>query len=143
MEHVLNPAKGFQEIRRVLKPGGFHIFTVPYNHEGRTVVRALETPGGRRNLQKPIYHGNPVDPAGSLVTVDWGNDLPEYVYTVSGMVTTVYCLADKQLLPGVEPLEVFISRKPESRNSSVDRSGNAIGEKNTSNDHFGLSASVD
>jgi SAM-dependent methyltransferase len=111
LEHVLNPAKGFQEIRRVLKPGGFHIFTVPYNHQGRTVVRALETPDGRRNLQKPIYHGNPVDPAGSLVTVDWGNDLPELVYNVSGMVTTIYVLADKQLLPGVEPLEVFVSRK--------------------------------
>jgi hypothetical protein len=143
MEHVLNPAKGFQEIRRVLKPGGFHIFTVPYNHQGRTVVRALETHRGLRHLDKAIYHGNPVDPAGSLVTVDWGNDLPEYVYTVSGMVTTVYCLADKQLLPGVEPLEVFVSRKPESRNSCVDRAGNAIGVKNTSNDHFGLSASVD
>jgi SAM-dependent methyltransferase len=132
MEHVLNPEKGFREIGRVLQRGGAHVFTVPYRHRVKTKVRAVETPGGRRDLQAPTYHGNPVDPAGSLVTVDWGNDLPEFVYAVSGMATTIYCLADKQLLPGVEPLEVFVSRKPDSRNSSIDRAENAIGLENTS-----------
>lgn len=28
-EHINNPFKAFKEIERVLKPGGFHIFTVP------------------------------------------------------------------------------------------------------------------
>jgi SAM-dependent methyltransferase len=114
MEHVLNPEKGFQEIKRVLKHGGHHIFTVPYNPRGRTVVRAVETESGRRDLQAPTYHGNPIDPAGSLVTVDWGNDLSDYIYNASGMVTTIYCLADRQILPREEPLEVFVSRKAEA-----------------------------
>jgi len=29
-EHVLRPAKAFAEIARTLKPGGAHIYTVPY-----------------------------------------------------------------------------------------------------------------
>jgi SAM-dependent methyltransferase len=117
LEHVLSPEKGFREIERVLKPGGAHIFTVPYNRCGKTIVRAVEAPGGRKDFKEPQYHGNPVDPAGSLVTVDWGYDLPEYVYAESGMVTTIFCLADKQLLPGVEPLEVFVSRKADVRSA--------------------------
>jgi len=30
------------------------------------------------------------------------------------MVTTIYCLADRQILPREEPLEVFVSRKAEA-----------------------------
>jgi SAM-dependent methyltransferase len=36
-EHVLRPAKAFAEIARTLKPGGAHVYTVPYYRGKRTV----------------------------------------------------------------------------------------------------------
>ena len=37
-EHVLRPAKEFAEIARTLKPGGAHVYTVPYYRGKKTVV---------------------------------------------------------------------------------------------------------
>ncbi len=78
LEHVVNYQEAFNEIRRVLKPGGCHIFTVPL-HEGRLTES--------RANRKRVYHGNP-NPfggsKGSLVITDWGKDigsiLAEYGY---------------------------------------------------------------
>ncbi len=79
-EHLSDYQKAFNEIRRVLKPGGCHIFTVPL-HEGR--------PTESRANKKDVYHENP-NPfggdKGSLVITDWGEDigtiLEEYKYHV-------------------------------------------------------------
>jgi len=111
LEHVLNPGNAFSEIARILKPGGLHIFTVPYNNRGTTAVRAVEASEGIEHLQEPTYHGNPISAQGSLVTVDWGNDLVDFIYLKSRMTTTVYSLWDKSLVPGGARLDVFVSRK--------------------------------
>ena len=39
-EHVLDAADGFAEIARVLRPGGLHVFTVPWYWWKPTLVRA-------------------------------------------------------------------------------------------------------
>jgi SAM-dependent methyltransferase len=39
MEHVFDPVKAFQEIKRVLKPGGAHIFTVPLINKWKPTQR--------------------------------------------------------------------------------------------------------
>jgi 2-polyprenyl-3-methyl-5-hydroxy-6-metoxy-1,4-benzoquinol methylase len=40
-EHVMQPAETFREIARVLKPGGAHIFTMPwYPNLQQTLQRA-------------------------------------------------------------------------------------------------------
>jgi len=111
-EHVLNPANAFREISRVLKPGGMHIFTMPwYPQLKKTVQRAEMVDGKLKFLEEPIYHGNPIDNEGSLVTFDWGIDFTDYIYTNSGMFTTVYLVKDKTMGLEAEFLEVFISRK--------------------------------
>ena len=74
-EHVRNPYSGFMEVRRVLKPGGVHIFTLPL-HEGRDTVRRVTNEDGENIFHlPPVYHGDPLREEGSLVYTDFGEDI--------------------------------------------------------------------
>jgi len=76
LEHVAQPWRAFDEIWRVLAPGGRHVFTVPM-HEGHpTTSRVRLREGGRVDLLPPVHHGDPVRQGGSLVVTDFGDDLP-------------------------------------------------------------------
>ena len=110
-EHIMNPDRAFKEISRVLKPGGSHIFTVPYYPDQKGAPRAMEKDGEIIYLKEQIYHGNPVSSEGSLVTYDWGYDFIDYIYEKTKMTTTI--LNDCDLKRGIEGefIEVFISRK--------------------------------
>jgi len=66
LEHVENPLAAFREIRRVLRFGGSHIFTVP-EHE-KDISK-------NRSGCVPIYHGDPLREKGAMVITDFGNDL--------------------------------------------------------------------
>ena len=110
-EHVLNPAKAFSEVARTLKPEGAHVFTVPYYPDNSTVVRAMESPDGIIHLEEEVYHGNPIDEKGSLVVTDWGRDLFDFIYTESGMTTSIHTLFDRNQGLEASFLDVFISRK--------------------------------
>lgn len=71
-EHIPDPYKAFAEIHRILKPGGRHIFTVPfygdrYRDEIRTVI---DRSNGKLNyILPPMYHGDPIRAEGILVYV--------------------------------------------------------------------------
>ncbi len=110
-EHVMNPGKAFSEVARTLKDGGAHVFTVPWYYWKETVIRAVEENGVTKYLREPDYHGNPIDQNGSLVVTEWGWDLCDFIYTHSGLTTTVVKLHDKWRGIDGEFLEVFISRK--------------------------------
>ena len=111
LEHLFEPQKALSEIERTLKPGGAHVFTVPWYHWKDTVKRAMRKEGTIDYLEKPEYHGNPIDPKGSLVVIEWGRDLCDFIYKHSGMTTTAVKIFDKR--QGIEAkfIEVFISRK--------------------------------
>jgi SAM-dependent methyltransferase len=117
-EHVMNPSSAFAEVARVLKPGGAHVFTVPYFFWKETVVRAVASPEGIKYLQPPDYHGNPIDDKGSLVVTEWGPELIGEIYCNSGMITAIHNLHDVDLGLEAEFLEVFVSRKPDGRPGS-------------------------
>lgn len=70
-EHIPDPYKAFSEIHRILKPGGRHIFTVPfYGDRYRDEIRAvIESDGSINHLLPPAYHGDPIRPEGILVYV--------------------------------------------------------------------------
>lgn len=61
---------------------------------------------------KPDFHGNPIDPNGSLVVTEWGRDLCELIRQCSGLGTTVLQRLDPSFGLQGEFLEVFASRKP-------------------------------
>ena len=62
-EHIPDPYKAHQELFRVLKHGGRHIFTVPFNpNEYLDDHRArLDDQGDIIYLKEPVYHGDPLD----------------------------------------------------------------------------------
>jgi hypothetical protein len=110
-EHVLDPARGFQEVARTLRPGGAHVFTVPWYSWKDTFIRAVREQGVVRHLVDPDYHRNPIDPRGSLVVTEWGRDLSEFIERHSGLKTEVVRLHDRRRGIAGEFREVFVSRK--------------------------------
>lgn len=75
-EHVPDDQAGFRNICRVLKPGGFFIFTVPLCGE-QTIERAHLLPsGGIEHLLPPEYHGDPIAESGRILAFrNYGNDI--------------------------------------------------------------------
>lgn len=87
LEHVRNPELAWKEIHRVLKPLGYHIFTIPYSKD-RTTVRRVELVGGNDAFVLPqVFHSDGV--GDGLVYMDFGYDLLEHLDAV-GFSTKVF-----------------------------------------------------
>jgi SAM-dependent methyltransferase len=111
-EHLFNPDLAIREIARTLRPGGAHIGTVPLvMREQPSRRRARLREGKIVHELPPEYHGNPLSPDGSLVTVDWGFDIANYLSHVSGLSTTILLIDDLHFGLRAQYLEVLVSRK--------------------------------
>jgi SAM-dependent methyltransferase len=68
-EHIPDPYKAHSEVYRVLRHGGFHVFTVPFNHivEKDIEYAKLSKNGSVIYLREPMYHKDPIRRAGVLV----------------------------------------------------------------------------
>jgi SAM-dependent methyltransferase len=112
-EHIFDPKLAAKEIMRVLKPNGFHIFTVP-RYRGLVTSCARAKMGTDKSVQylaDPQYHGNPIGDGKSLVTWDYGSDFEHLYAKWTNSSVTTYVTRDRALGLDGEFLEVFVARK--------------------------------
>jgi SAM-dependent methyltransferase len=75
LEHVPDDARAFAELLRVLRPGGWMMFTVPL-YGPATLERARMRNGAIEHLAPPVYHGDPARGGGPVLAFrDYGHDI--------------------------------------------------------------------
>lgn len=81
MEHVFDPAQVCREIWRTLRGGGRYLFTVGVWKQLITSEPRVERrpDGSIHHILEPEFHDDPINPAGALVTIHYGYDLPELI----------------------------------------------------------------
>lgn len=111
-EHVFRPDLAAAEIARVLRPGGMHIFTVPLAREHLPSIRRARKVGTKiEHILEPMFHGDPINSEGTLVTIDWGYDIVEHLAWPSGMLVTILNLKDHENGIIGPALDVVIMKK--------------------------------
>jgi SAM-dependent methyltransferase len=74
LEHMPDPMEGFQEMARVIRPGGKLMWSVPFRHdlEANLVRASIATDGTVVHHHPPEYHGDPLNKAGCLCFTHFG-----------------------------------------------------------------------
>lgn len=114
LEHVPNPERAFTEIRRILKPGGYHIGTIPVSWDQKvSFARARIENGSIVHLVEPEYHGDPFRPEGVLAFTTYGSDIIERFCSLIGPSELLSAHGDKlyESVFAIYNSWVFISRK--------------------------------
>jgi hypothetical protein len=111
-EHLFHPDKAIREIERTLRPLGSHIMTVPIVNKALPSKRRASRYGDQvTHHTEPQYHNNPIDSKGSLVTIDWGYDIVNYLSQSSGLATSLFYIDDVSRGIRAEYIEVVVSQK--------------------------------
>jgi len=119
-EHIAEPRKAFAEVARVLKPGGAHVFTVPWYPDQPTETRARVRGGEIEHLRPPEYHSDPDNRDGALVFTRFGSDIAQIVADSSGMTTSVIEANDPAKGIRGDSLYIFHSTRQAGRARAAD-----------------------
>ncbi len=95
-EHIKYPDIAFLEVNRVLKPGGHHVFTVPYHHGRKTVSRITACRDRELLSLPPVYHGDAFKKRSSIVYTDFGDDL---IDILNGLGCPTHVALEKKFYP--------------------------------------------
>ncbi len=108
-EHVRDHEKGFREIFRVLKVGGYHIFTVPCYFDRPTIIR-VDTSGDEDiHILPPEYHRDKI--RGKILAYRmFGIDIYDLLKSI-GFETKVNFSKYVDRKYGIFDSHVFISKK--------------------------------
>ncbi|UCC68947.1 MAG: class I SAM-dependent methyltransferase [Armatimonadota bacterium] len=109
-EHVRDYHRGLAEIRRVLKPGGYHIFSVPLGFTHPTLAR-FAIKGGQEVPVLPVeHHGDPV--RGQIrVFTSFGYDLFDQLSAMGFEVSLEISRYDDERRYGTFHSCTFVTRK--------------------------------
>ena len=119
VEHVPDRDKAWSEIHRVLKPGGWHFFTIPViPSQKTTITRAKILDGKREDYLEPAYHGAWGDPT-MFVYTDFGMDVIDRLDEVGFKTTVLY----ENLQDELDVAVVFRSRKMEKNATAASVGG--------------------
>jgi SAM-dependent methyltransferase len=109
LEHVRRPQQAFDETRRVLRPDGVHLFTVPYTPDRKTLIRVDTTGEGDVLLMAPEWHGDAI--RGRILAYrTFGYDLLDDL-TERGWDTTVQLPGFADRRRGIFESLVLVSRR--------------------------------
>jgi hypothetical protein len=70
-------------------------------------------------VEPPEYHGNPISSEGSLVTVNWGYDITNFIFETRGLFTEIVFHDILEYGIRAEYIEVLITRKFPRKNSHL------------------------
>ncbi|AFY90027.1 class I SAM-dependent methyltransferase [Chroococcidiopsis thermalis] len=108
-EHVRDYQRGFSEVNRVLKTGGYHIFTVPCYFDRPTLVRVDTSTDEDVYLLPPEYHGDKI--RGKILAYrTFGIDLFHFLHSLGFETRVDFSNYSDQKL-GIFNSYVFITRK--------------------------------
>lgn len=112
-EHVPNPYAGHSEIYRVLKPGGAHIFTVPFMpskfHD--KIYASIDSTGKIIHHLPPTYHLDRLRPDGVLVYSIFGQSMVDKLCALGFEMDVMYLQVPSAGIIGSGAI-VFVARKP-------------------------------
>lgn len=109
LEHVRHEERAFGEIHRVLRPGGHHVFTVPYRVDQRTEVRVDTSGPEDLHLLPPEYHGDAI--RGQILAYrTFGYDLLDRLREL-GLPTAIRLAGRPEARHGVYDSLVLVSTK--------------------------------
>jgi SAM-dependent methyltransferase len=113
-EHIPNPYDGFSETFRILKPGGKHIFTVPFSIQGYHDNKLAElSEGSIRFFGKPQYHGDLVRREGIPVFQIFGLEMVDKLCKLGFSVSLKVLYAPEMGIIGKETI-YFVATKEDS-----------------------------
>jgi SAM-dependent methyltransferase len=114
LEHVRHPHSAFQEIHRILKPNGYHVFTIPLHFDRKTVARVDTTTNDDVYLMPAEYHGDTLRDR-ILVYTDFGYDLLDQLSRLGFETTISHSDNHDAAKFGIADSYVFISVKRDHR----------------------------
>jgi SAM-dependent methyltransferase len=110
-EHVRDYRKGFEEIRRVLRPGGHHIFSVPLGISHPTLSRYPTEHGADVPVLPEERHGDPI--RGSIaVHTSFGHDSVSILQGLGFEARLETARPDDCRRFGAFDSATFVTRKP-------------------------------
>lgn len=114
LEHVPNPLAAFIEIKRILRPGGKHIFTIPVDWNcSISYARAVMQDDRITHLHPPEFHGDPFRPDGVLAYYTFGHDVIDRFCSLTGPTRLLAANGDRMMERGFQIFNnwVFVSDK--------------------------------